>query len=749
MRKIKLIFIGIAVMLSIISCQRKQKTADEIIYAKVDSLIQLMTLEEKVGQLNHLTSGYKTDVYAWGNSLDSQIMAGRVGAITPSSSIEALTRFQRLAVEKTRLHIPLLYATDVLHGYRTIFPVPIAQACSWDMEAIENAERIAAMEASSAGINWTFAPMVDISRDPRWGRTMEAAGEDSYLGSCIARARVRGFQGDNLGDGKSIMACVKHFAAYGAPEGGREYNTVDMSERVLREVYLPPYKSAVDAGVATIMNSYNVVDRIPTSCSKHLMTEIARNEWGFKGFFVSDAFSYFELVPFGVAANKTDAAELSFNAGGDMDLWSEVFIQNLPQLVKDGKVSESRINESVKRILYYKYKMGLFSDPYRYLNQNRKNETLAKPEFKEASRDLARRSIVLLKNDKNILPLSLNTKKIAVIGPQANSLENNNIVGNWSCDKRRQDIVTLYNGIKTIYPNSQIITEKGCLAYGNCPDDLIQRAVNAAKQADIVILAVGEDGYVSGECASRADISLPGNQEALIESVAKTGKPIVGVIFAGRPMVLTPVMDKLQAVLYVWQPGTMGGLAIADVISGAYNPSAKLTMTFPLQQGQIPIYYNELAVARPREGPNDTRWGISKWCDLVNEPLFPFGFGLSYTSFEYSNLKLSKTEIGSNDSLIVSVDIKNTGAFDGEEIAQLYIRDIIGSVVRPLKELKGFNKTMIMKGESKTISFTVKPSDLAFYTFDMSFKVEPGDFKIFVGGSSVGGLESAFKLNNN
>lgn len=722
------------------------KKSKNPVMARVDSLLRLMTLEEKVGQLNHLTSEYSTDIYERGKDLDYQISAGRVGAITPFVSIDTLIKFQHLAVDRTRLHIPLLFAADVLHGYRTIFPIPIAQACSWDLDAIEKADHIAAIESCAAGINWTFAPMVDISRDPRWGRVMEGAGEDAYLGSCIAKARIRGFQGDNLGDGNSIMACVKHFAAYGAPEGGREYNTVDISERVLREEYLPPYKAAVEAGAASIMNSFNVVDRIPASCNKHLMTDIARGEWGFKGFFVSDAFSYSELISFGVAANKKDAAAMSMNAGGDMDLWSEIFVQNLPELVTERKVSVSQINASVKRILYYKFKMGLFDDPYRYLKNARKDTTLLKPEFKEASRDVARKSMVLLKNENQVLPLSKAIKKIAIIGPLADSGENNNVVGNWSMDAKQQDVVTLYDGMKEIFTNSQIIKAAGCMSYGNCSEEMISNAVAAAGQADIVILAIGEEGYSSGECASRVDISLPGDQERLIEAIAKTGKPIVAVIFAGRPLVLTPIIDKLHGILYAWQPGTMGGLAIADILSGAYNPSGKITMTFPRHQGQVPIYYNQLAVGRTRLGPEDKRWGVSKWSDELNEPLFPFGYGLSYTSFVYSNLKLSKTTINKKDSLIVNVDVKNTGDIDGEEVVQLYVHDVIGSVVRPLKDLKGFRKIMLQKGQSKTVSFTIHPADLAFYTLDMSYKTEPGDFKMYVGGCSDVGLEAAFAL---
>ncbi len=746
MKAYKLVILIGTLFLGLMSMRYKPKNDSDPIVARVDSIMKQMSLEEKVGQLNHLTSGYKPDTASGGKVLEKQIAEGRVGALTASSSVANLIKYQKIAVEESRLHIPLLFAEDVLHGFRTIFPVPIAQASSWDMEAIEKADRIAAIEASSAGVNWTFAPMVDISRDPRWGRVMEGAGEDTYLGSCIARARVRGFQGDSLGNGTSIMACVKHFAAYGAPEGGREYSTVDVSDRVLREVYLPPYRAAIDAGVATIMNSFNVVDRIPTSCSKYLMTDIARGEWGFKGYFVSDAYSYFELVPFGVAANTKEAAALSINAGGDMDLWSEIFIQNLPQLVKEGKVSEKQINASVKRILYYKFKMGLFDDPYRYLSQKRKDETLSKPEFKNASREIARKTMVLLKNDKQLLPLSNNYKTIALIGSLADSRENNNMVGNWSCDSKRNDIVTLYDGLKEIFPGSHIVKSEGSKAYGICPENLISAAVSVAQQADLVILAIGEEGYSSGECASRVDISLPGNQEALIEAVAATGKPVVAVIFAGRPMVLTPVIDKLQAVLYVWQPGTMGGLAIADVLSGAYNPSGKLTMTFPRHQGQVPIYYNQLSVGRPRLGPEDKRWGVAKWSDELNEPLFPFGFGLSYTSFSYSNLKLSKNRINRTDSLLISVDVRNTGEKDGEEVVQLYTHDVLGSVVRPVKELKGFKKIMLRKGELKTVSFTIHPADLAFYTIDMSHKAESGDFKVFVGGCSDGGLEAVFAL---
>lgn len=723
-----------------------ERETEDLILAKVDSVIQLMTLEEKAGQLNHLSSNYSTDIYTRTGGLSKQIQAGRVGAITPFSPIDTLIEFQRLALEQSRLSIPLLFAGDVVHGYRTIFPVPIAQSCSWDMEAIENAERIAAIEASASGLNWTFAPNVDISRDPRWGRVMEGSGEDPYLGSRIAKSRIRGFQGSNLADGNSIMATLKHFAAYGAAEGGREYNTVDVSERELREVYLPPFQAGVDAGAASIMNAFNIVDRIPASASHFLMTTIARGEWGFNGFFVSDAFSYYELVPFGFATDRCDAAMKSFNAGGDMDLWSEIFIENLPRLVKEGKVNEQMVDDAVRRILFYKFKLGLFDDPYRYLNQNRKDTTLFKNEFQEASRDLARKSIVLLKNENDILPIKDKVQKIALIGPLANTRERRNYIGNWSMDYKEEDIITLFDGLKKLYPQSEIIHETGCNPFGDCPKHMISKAVTASQSADIIILAIGEDGYMSGECASRADISLPGNQEDLIDALSKTGKPLVAVIFGGRPMVLTPVIDQLDAVLYAWQPGTLGGLAIADLLSGSFNPSAKLTMTFPRHQGQIPIYYNELPVGRPRLGPEDDRWGISKWSDELNEPLFPFGFGLSYTQFEYSNLSLSENFISLNDSILVSVDLKNTGNFDGEEIVQLYVRDLVGSVVRPLKELKGFDRVLIKKGEKRTVQFVLRATDLAFYNQDMELKTEVGEFIIMVGGSSDDYLEAGFEI---
>jgi beta-glucosidase len=476
------------------------------------------------------------------------------------------------------------------------------------------------------------------------------------------------------------------------------------------------------------------------------MTDVARGEWGFKGFFVSDAFSYFELVPFGFAADRKDAAAKSFKAGGDMDLWSEVYIENLPQLVKEGKVDEKMIDASVKRILYFKFIMGLFDDPFRYLSQQCKDATLLKPAFKEASRDLARRSIVLLKNESGILPLSTKYKKIALLGPIADSRENNNYVGSWSCDSHKEDVVTLYQGLKTVFSESQIIMSEVCKAYGDCPSGLISRAVEIARHSDIIVLAIGEDGYMSGECSSRVDISLPGNQEELIDAIAATGKPIVAVIFAGRPLVLTPVIEKLQAVLYAWQPGTMAGLAIADILSGAYNPSAKLTMSFPRHQGQIPIYYSQLPVGRPRLGPGDKRWGVSKWSDELNEPLFPFGFGLSYTTFQYSGLKLSNTKMHSNDSLIVKITIKNTGQFDGEEIVQLYVHDRLGSVVRPVKELKGFKKIWLNKGESKEVSIILKPADLKFYTLNMEYNTEPGKYTIMVGRNSDDLLETEFVL---
>lgn len=721
---------------------------EQLLAARVDSVLQLMTLEEKIGQLNHLKGSYSTDIYTQSLDVKEEIRQGRVGALTTGEVMDQLIEWQKVAVEQSRLGIPLIFANDVIHGYRTIFPIPLGQAASWDMETIEKAERITATEASSVGLHWTFAPMVDIVRDPRWGRCMEAAGEDTYLASRIARARVRGLQGSDLAEINTMLACAKHFAGYGAAEGGMEYNTVDLSERVLREIYLPPFKSAVDEGLATIMNGFNVLDRIPVSANKHLITDILKNEWGFEGFTVSDAFSFYELIPHGIASNEYEAALKCFTAGSDTDLWGQLYIQNLEQLVQDGTISEKQIDVSVSRVLRAKFQLGLFDRPYAYFDQDRMDSTLMHPDHLIVAEELARKSLVLLKNEMQVLPLSkIRDQKIALIGPLANSTVAKNLMGNWSGNGKEEDVVTIFRGLMEKEDHhSKISFSRGCGDWGICSDNEIQEAVALARRSDIIVLAIGEHGWSSGECASRADISLPGDQEKLIQALHKTGVPIVGLIFSGRPLVISEEIEMLDAVLMCWQPGIMAGHAVADVIFGDYNPSGKLPMTIPFHQGQIPIYYNHLRTGRPRLGPEDKRWGVNKWSEVPNEPLFPFGFGLSYTEFAYSDISLSADIITVSDTLELSVLIENAGDYDGEEVVQLYICDESATVTRPAKELKKFRKLFIPKGKSEEVKFQLTDEDLKYWNIDMNYELDPGWFTVYVGSSSADTLQSRFEL---
>ncbi|WKN44205.1 beta-glucosidase BglX [Tunicatimonas pelagia] len=716
--------------------------------AQVDSVLSQMTLVEKIGQLNHLKGNYSTDIYEQDTDLEEEIQQGRVGALTPFVDLDQLIAWQKLAVEESRLGIPLLYAADVVHGYRTIFPVPLAQAASWDLKAIEQADRIAATEMSAAGLHWTFAPMVDISRDPRWGRVMEGAGEDPYLGSCIAEARVRGFQGDDLLQSNTVIACAKHFAAYGAPEGGMEYNTVDVSERRLRELHLPPFRASVDAGVATLMNSFNVVAGVPASSNDLLLKQILRKEWEFTGFTVSDANSLHEVIPHGVAANRKEAAYQCFTAGSDTDLWGQVYVESLEELVKEGAISEVDIDRSVRRILRYKFELGLFDDPYRYFDTVRLQQTLRRPEHLEAARSLARKSFVLLKNDNQLLPFQpAQYERIALIGPLGNSREYKDLIGNWSGFANPDDLTTVYQGLKEALDTTvKLDTASGCRAFGNCPEAMIEQARRVAERSDVVVLAVGENGYNTGECASRADISLPGNQEELIKVVAATGKPIVLLLFTGRPLELTDILNDVSAIMVCWQPGTEAGLAVADVLLGDHAPQGKLPMTFPYHQGQIPIYYSHLNTGRPRQGPEDTRWGVSKWSDVPNEPLFPFGYGLSYTTFSYSPPTLSQTQLSADDTLKIYTTVTNTGQTDGTEVAQLYIRDQIATVSRPVKELRGFQLVTLAPGASQSVTFQMTVEDLKYWTREMQYAVEPGNFSIFVGGNSQDTQTVSFSL---
>jgi beta-glucosidase len=716
------------------------KANNDPIARRVDSVLNLMTMEEKAGQLTLYTS----DLEVTGPTVRAQykedIKAGRVGALFNAFGANFTRQLQDIAVKETRLGIPLIFGFDVIHGHRTIFPIPLGEAASWDLEAIERSARVAGEEASAEGLHWTYAPMADVSRDPRWGRVMEGAGEDTYLGSLIAAARVRGFQGNGIGELNSVMACVKHFAAYGASQAGRDYHMVDMSPRVLREVYLPPYKAAIDAGAATAMTSFNELDGVPASGSNFLINELLKKEWNFGGFVVSDYTSILEMIPHGVAEDSAHAAELSIKAGVDMDMQAGLYQYDLPALVTSGKVPESVVNESVRRILRKKFELGLFDDPYRYSDSAREKATLMKQEFLDAARDVGRKSIVLLKNERQVLPLNKTVKRIAVIGPLGATRRD--MIGAWSAAGDGEKAVSILEGIKAAVPGATVTYSKGC----NVSDDVvadIPAAVNAARAADVTILCVGEAWWMSGEAASRGILDLPGVQQELAEKIIGTGKPVIVVLSNGRPLTI-PWLDKnAPAILETWYLGTMAGHSIADVLFGDYNPSGKLPATFPYAVGQVPIHYSMKNTGRPMD-PNNKY--TSKYLDIPNEPLYPFGFGLSYTNFTYGEVSLNADQVSPAGELKVTVRITNSGSLQGEEVVQLYVRDMVGSVTRPLKELKGFQKISLNAGDFRDVVFTLTPEDLSFYRQDMSFGTEPGRFKVFVGTNSRDVKEADFEL---
>lgn len=698
---------------------------------RVDSLLALMTLEEKIGQMTLFTSDWEMTGPTLRATYKEDIRKGRVGAIFNAHTAAYTKELQRLAVEETRLGIPLLFGYDVIHGYKTIFPIPLGESASWDMAAIEQGARVAAIEAAASGLHWTFAPMVDIARDPRWGRVSEGAGEDTHLGSAIAVARVKGFQGNGFDQADAVLACAKHYAAYGAAQGGRDYHTVDISEQVMREVYLPPFKAAAEAGVWTFMNAFNEWDGIPATAHEYLLKDILKWEWAFPGFVVTDYTSINEMVPHGYASDYKHAGELSVNAGVDMDMQGAVYYNHLADLVREGRVKESRVDDAVRRILRMKFMLGLFDDPYRFSDAEREKRLVLSPQHLAAARDMARKSLVLLRNENQLLPLPKTMKTLAVIGPLADSKVD--MLGNWSAAGDAKDCVTLLEGIRTkLQGSTQVIHEKGCNVDGTDRSGFA-KALAAAKKAQVIIVAVGEAGWMSGEAASRSDISLPGVQEELVKALAATGKPVVVVLMNGRPLTIPWIADNAPAILETWFAGTQGGHAIADVLFGDYNPSGKLPITFPRNVGQIPLFYNPKNTGRPMN-PNDKY--TSKYLDVPNTPQWPFGFGLSYTTFEYSDLKTDKKEFDRNETVTISVKIANTGQYDGEETAQLYVRDLVGSVTRPVRELKGFQKVFLKKGESKVIQFKLRADDLRFYNADLQFRAEPGDFDLWVGGHS-------------
>jgi beta-glucosidase len=706
--------------------------AQSAINQRADSLLALMTLDEKVGQLVQYNNGPidRTQL----------IREGRVGSMLNVLGTADTRKFQQIAVERSRLKIPLIFGFDVIHGYRTTFPIPLATSCTWDPGLIERAERVAAVEATASGINWTFAPMVDIARDPRWGRIAEGAGEDPYLGSVIAAARVRGFQGSNLSAPTSLLACVKHFAAYGAAEGGRDYNTVDISERTLREVYLPPFHAAVRAGAGTLMCSFNEIAGVPSSGNRMLLTDILRGEWGFDGFVVSDWGSIGEMLNHGNVGDTTQAAVLALHAGVDMDMESGCYADSLASAVKQGLVPMSEFDEAVRRILREKFRLGLFDNPYKNCDAKREQHDILTPAHRQLARTVADQSIVLLKNQDNLLPLKKTVKSIALIGPLAD--DQNDPLGPWSGHGNASDVVTVLQGIKAKLPlQTKINFARGCDINDQSTDGF-KEAVNAAHRSDVIVAVVGESAAMSGEAASRSFIGLPGNQEDLLRALQATGKPLVVVLMNGRPLAIPWIAEHVPAIVESWFLGVESGNAIADVLFGDYNPSGKLTTTFPRTTGEVPFYYNHKNTGRP--AIDSVKW-TSKYIDLPLGPQYPFGYGLSYTTFSYSNIKLSSENLHPNDSIVVSAVVKNTGSRAGEEIAQLYVHDEVASITRPVKELKGFQKVTLKPGESQTVKFVLKPEALMFYNISMQHVVEPGTFEVFVGPNSAEGLKGQFE----
>lgn len=731
------LFISLGLLLVCLSMtmpvQRENLTTTEKLSPKqdprVEKLLAQMTLEEKIGQMSLFTTDWESTGPTIREGYKTDIRNGACGALFNSHTTKFTRELQRIAVEETRLKIPLLFGYDVIHGYKTIFPIPLGEAASWDLAAIEKSSRVAATEAAAAGLHWTYAPMVDITRDARWGRVMEGAGEDTWLGCRIAEARVRGIQGKGIGNTDALIACVKHYAAYGAATAGRDYNTVDMSERFFREYYLPTYEAAVKAGAKTIMTSFNDYDGVPATGNKYLLTDILRKEWGFDGFVVTDYTSINEMVNHGVVANEKEAGELAANAGVDMDMQGAVYQRFLAQSVKEGKVAMTQIDDAVRRILKLKFDLGLFENPYKFCDENREKLTLLSKANREAARDVARKSIVLLKNDRNVLPLNKN-QRIALIGPLAD--DKNNLIGSWSGAGSGGDCVSVLEGMMNagLAPVSKA---KGCEIEKEDYSGFAQ-ALNAAEQADVVVVVLGESASMSGEASARANLNLPGVQEDLVKSLIPAGRPIIVVLMNGRPLSIPWLAENATAIVEAWWLGTETGNALADVLSGAYNPSGKLTMSFPRSVGQEPLFYNEKSTGRPFNP--DSKW-TSKYIDMPNAPLYPFGFGLSYTTFSYAQPRVKNEVFKKGESIEISVSVSNTGDRDGEEVVQLYVRDLVGSVTRPVKELKGFQKIMIPKGTTKTLNFTLTDKDLSFFRKDMSFGSEPGEFDIMVGGNSA------------
>jgi beta-glucosidase len=703
---------------------------------RIGALLSRMTLEEKLGQLQIL------DGEANGQYRPEHVDLIRRGLLGSTLNVRGAKRtneLQRIAIEQSRLKIPVLFGFDVIHGFRTIFPVPLGQAASWDADAVERAAGVAASEARSSGVRWTFAPMVDVARDPRWGRIVEGAGEDPYLGAVMAGAQVRGYQGRDFGATGRVVACAKHWVGYGAAEAGRDYNTTDMSETRLREVYFPPFKAALDAGVGTFMSAFNDLNGVPASANPFTLTRVLRGEWGFDGFVVSDYESIRELINHGIAASEEDAALAALSAGVDMEMVSRLYGRHVPRLLKDGKLSQATIDEAVRRVLRIKFRSGLFDNPY--TDETRESAEILSDANVAAAREVAARSLVLLKNERGILPISKEIRSIAVIGPLAD--DRLDMLGSWSGDGRAEDVVTLLSGIRSkVSPSTKVTFAGGCGINDSCAGGVAE-AVRIASESDVVILAVGEAADMSGEAASRASLDLPGHQLELAKAVIAAGKPTVVVLMNGRPLTINWLAENATAILETWFAGTQGGNAIADVIFGDTNPGGKLPVTFPRAVGQVPLYYDHFSTGRP---PDPNNRYTSKYLDVPVTPLFPFGYGLSYTEFRLSNIRLSRRTIETNETVDVSVEIENVGTRNGDEVVQLYIRDVVASVTRPVRELKGFKRVTLAPGEKQRVAFTLAPRQLALYNRDMRLVVEPGEFKVFVGTSSVGGLEASFQV---
>lgn len=751
----------------IFSCNSEQKdsiqTNKNQFEKQVDSILSLMTIEEKIGQLNLPSAGDITTGQAKSSNIAKKIEDGQVGGLFNIKSVSKIKEVQKIAVEKSRLKIPLLFGMDVIHGYETTFPIPLGLSSSWNMEMIQKTAQMAAQEATADGINWTFSPMVDISRDPRWGRVSEGSGEDPYLGSEIAKAMVHGYQGDDLTKNNTMIACVKHFALYGGSEAGRDYNTVDMSKIRMYNEYLPPYKAAIDAGVGSVMASFNEIDGIPATGNKWLLTDLLRKDWGFNGFVVTDYTGIEEMMYHGVGDFQQVSAQ-ALTAGVDMDMVSDGFLVTLKKSLDEGKISIDNIDAAVKRILTAKFELGLFKDPYKYCDENRPKTDIFTNENRAFARKVASESMVLLKNDNQLLPLK-KSGTIALIGPLANTAVN--MAGTWSVATKQDLSNPLLEGLKTVAGDKAIIEyakgsnldydlelEKRATMFGKeIPRDgrtdkqLLDEALAIASKSDVIVAALGESAEFSGECSSRTNLEIPQVQKDLLNALLKTGKPVVLVLFTGRPLVIVDENTNVPAILNVWFPGSEAGLAISDVLFGDVNPSGKLTATFPRNVGQIPIFYNHKNTGRPL-GNSEGKFEKfkSNYLDVRNEPLYPFGYGLSYTTFDYANLKLSTNKINANETVEVTIDVTNSGIYDGKEVVQLYIRDLGGSVTRPVKELKGFQKVEIKKGETKKVTFKLTENDLKFYNSNLDFVAETGDFEVFVGTNSVTNLKSKFEL---